>query len=371
MQKNVDIYLRNAFRELEAFSVPGIGTFRKVYDHARLDAQQQQAFPPEVRLTFEPVEDPMVSLRRYLERKLMLSEEAATRILADIQAVIQGEVAEKGSFDLPEIGRLYRATATNKLAFEAAHTSAVAGDFFGFIPVPLHESHLETAPPMTATPQAAAPRNWTSSWRPVVLVLLLGAMGYLLFTQGPFTKSRSSLTQGLQVRFDPPPSAAAPVAPDSLGPVLSDGTAPASEMAPSDPDRTSLRQAPGTPGDQGAPRGAEGEAGFDESISISVLDTAQQSVPAPTERGTSLRTARTFHLIGGSFSTQRAAERYAQEMRAENLSPIILFPPAGSSLTYRVSLFSHTSRQQVEAFAERLKRQGKKAGWIYEEIPQP
>lgn len=375
MPKNVDIYLRNAFRELEAFSVPGIGTFRKVFAHARLDPEQQQAFPPEVRLTFDPGVDARVSLRRYLERKLLLREDAAQRILQDIEETITSAIASEGTYELPEIGRLYR-QETGQLAFAAHPAGQFAGDFFGFMPVALMErppsdENTPDMPPLT--PESPA-RTWLPGWRPVLLLLLLGAMGYLLVTQGPFTKSRSSLSQGLQVRFDPPASAETLADADSLsGPVLSDGRAPAApreETLPAAP----LPQRGDPTARLGAPRGEEAFDAFAESVDISVLDTARSPRPAPATRDVrppAPRNTPTYHLIGGSFSTQQAAERYVARARQEGNNPIILFPPQGSSLTYRVSLFSHPSRQEVEAYSERLKRQGKKEGWIFEELPQP
>ncbi|RMG75623.1 MAG: SPOR domain-containing protein, partial [Bacteroidetes bacterium] len=112
---------------------------------------------------------------------------------------------------------------------------------------------------------------------------------------------------------------------------------------------------------------------YNQTVSIAVLDTAgQRPVAEPTpEQPRTPRRRRTYHLIGASFGTQRGAERYVQERRAEGYDPVILFPPEGSSMSYRVALFSHTDRRQVEAFAERLRRQGKKTGWIFEEIPKP
>ncbi|RMG54660.1 MAG: hypothetical protein D6722_28750, partial [Bacteroidetes bacterium] len=130
MQKNVDIYLRNAFRELDEFSVPGVGTFRKVFEHARLDEVRGQAYPPSVQMAFEPQVDVRVSLRTYLERKMMLSEEAAGRILSDIEEVITTQLAETGAYELPEIGRLY-VQPVGTLAFEAYPAAEFAGDFFG------------------------------------------------------------------------------------------------------------------------------------------------------------------------------------------------------------------------------------------------
>ncbi len=80
-----------------------------------------------------------------------------------------------------------------------------------------------------------------------------------------------------------------------------------------------------------------------------------------------LPSVKRYHLIGGSFSTAEAANDFARKMEAEGHATFILYPPAGSALQHRVSLFRGATREAVEARKQFLLKQGKKAGWIYEE----
>ena len=55
---------------------------------------------------------------------------------------------------------------------------------------------------------------------------------------------------------------------------------------------------------------------------------------------------------------------FVRELEKEGYEPIILSPTTGSSSSFRVSVYSNADRAAVQRYAERLKREGVKSGWI-------
>ena len=109
MERNTLLaYLQAAFRELSAFSMPGIGFFSKSYQNARFDSQKNVLLPPGEVYQFSPENRGDDFLQRLLEQRLNLSPAQAAMLVADIVRMIQMELSQSGNFEIPKVGVLRR-----------------------------------------------------------------------------------------------------------------------------------------------------------------------------------------------------------------------------------------------------------------------
>ncbi len=218
-------------------------------------------------------------------------------------------------------------------------------------------------------------------WRSFLLVVLLFALGTLILNQSPLVKPRSSLAEGLYVR-----PANAMVAPEEETFAATSSPAPEAEpLAEASPSPTPqpAEPAPATVAGEepalpellaeGANMRTLGRTrGMPEDVSRGGDEPAERiavsDTPAPEASNARVLPATVnYHLIAGSFSSQRAAQRFSGQMKTAGFDPIILFPAQGSSQAHRVSIFRNRDRSRVEAYAEQLKAQGRPSGWVYEE----
>lgn len=425
--RNIDIYLRTAFRELDAFSIPDVGTFRKIYRSASVSDGRDTVHPPVIEIEFEELVHESLLLTRYLKDIIQLPTGESNQIVNAIQQAILSALSENQRFEIADIGSLKKGDS-GEIWFtpEDQKKSLFSTDFFGLKPVVLAGTPAsnvlateaqDNLSPMTKTEQTKKKTLAGSiGWKPVLVVALFIALGAILIQNGPFITGPEKFSEDANATESTPPSntgvaagatdtSEMPLAESEVIPtepvpgtiraeddfteggeespeLIAEGTRPglapanlpeaeqpATEEGESDPN---ARQVEGT---------TRGQETSSRTTDISVLDTAKkvvkntrktaavanpQATPETARKKAPTETKiEAYHLIVGSFSSSRTAAAFVKEMEAAGNQAIILFPPAGSAQSYRVSIFSARNRQQVDAYNSMLKSSGKKTGWIY------
>ncbi|MEM7658681.1 MAG: SPOR domain-containing protein [Bacteroidota bacterium] len=405
-----EIYLQNAFRELDAFSLPGIGTFRKVRRAAELDETTQRVIPPMVEIELDSEVRPSLLFARYLVDNLQMPVDEAQQIVEEIKDEMILDLKQLGTFEITNFGHL-RVDGPGSLRFHphGQGKNELADEYFGL--KPLHFTRSQTQLPvvqdtplsMKQTPSSLPSRSFGSVvWKSTLLVGLLAALGIFLLKPDPLFKRRSTLAQGVKVRMLPPDNFASGFEQESQGELLAEGgEIPAEQESSSNrslPGQTDQSDLPTSqppavakPTSQpSSPAGTQPQtnptarvAGPNQSEGIprsQPESTENQAAPnqvqiTDTNDATNQRTAvlpavSNYHLIVGSFSSQQAANRMVSELKKDQYDPIILFPPNGSSQNYRVSVYRNAERFQVERFSYKWIQSGHSKGWIFEERPQ-
>ncbi|TAE47211.1 MAG: SPOR domain-containing protein [Bacteroidetes bacterium] len=383
MNLTPEICLKHAFRELEGFSVPGLGTFEKEYQDAFMDEAGKIVHPPNVRLRFTETVKPALRLNQHLIHNLRMSPHAASQLEEAICEEIMSTLDNTGFYELPEIGRLVRPTGGPiRIQANEPEDNALSDPYFGLLPVTMPVNTLPNRQTPSYMFQASSADKSRSSasvvWRSALLVLLIGALGVSLVSFGPFNKRRSAVAEGVMLRFAPPETGSnpAPYTGDTYAssapaetPAAS-AEAPASQSgSPAQPglsaDGSNARLAApagdNTRGELGASRGTDA---YGEVSSLSALDTAAVQKTATRQVGAKMN----YHLVAGSFSTLAAANKFKNQMVAEGYSPVVMYPEKENGI-FRISLFRSENRKEVETFAEKLRKLGKNPGWIYEAQP--
>ncbi|MEZ4775572.1 MAG: SPOR domain-containing protein [Bacteroidia bacterium] len=426
MELSVEVYLTSAFRELDAFALPKIGTFRKIRKGAHISDDASLVFPPEVEIEFHPIPDPRLDLTYYLRDHIHIEIHEAERIVQSIYETILRSLKEFGYFEVSKIGML-KEDQEHILKFFTYHSkdNVLADDFFGLTPVRFSQNNQlvlhqgENPTYMKNDYSAEKTMNFsTVGWKTFLLIALIFTLGFLVINQGPFIKHRSSIGNGaLAIRpLEPPRSSfhrnlLSENGDDSLALTFPDGTladaetevldggSPASTQTESQPaidqplasqqekelpaiddsrlfsDNTNARlsqEALGSPRGQdlGNTRGTSTSDGYGNVSNLSVLDTAkkQQTREQPEPSAARLLPeVKNYHLIAGSFGTLSAAQKFVNQMKGEGADAIILFPVKGTTQTYRVSIYRNSIRAKVEEYGAKQERLGLKSGWIFEE----
>lgn len=408
MGVNIDIYLRNAFKELDAFSLPEIGTFRKVHLSAALDEAKQLVYPPRIEIEFSPQVDTRLGFTRYLTQRIQMPQEEAERIVKDIYRDINKIIAEEGQFVLPEIGTIFR-NADGKHDFipDQKSREAFAGELFGLEPVALsspptvHEEFLsldneETNMTSTVSEQdEKLPKKGTGiSALALLLAFLVVGTGAVFLWQNQYLK-RSSLQdrQFLSVVASEGSEADKLLADNTEGDQFEDGDAQPKTNASSrltenerqaieaNEDKTAIKNEGKLPekediskgliaqaepqksrsvedgGGFGLPRGEENANNEEEDGKIETLDKTTARMAKPQS---------TFHLIAGSFANESSAKKFQTKLEKQGFKQveIIAAPKLGK---YRVSVFSSASSEDVKIFRKTLKSERGVEGWILEQ----
>jgi hypothetical protein len=97
-----------AFGQLERFSVPGIGTFRKERVASRVDGLNKRVMPPAERFVLEPGEHHISALTEFLFRHLQINHGAAEALVRELGNALRNEAEREGQADLPGVGVLSR-----------------------------------------------------------------------------------------------------------------------------------------------------------------------------------------------------------------------------------------------------------------------
>lgn len=403
MNINIDIYLRSAFQELSAFSIQDVGTFRKINRSSWIDESGLHLHPPGTDIEFSSLVDRSVLLSDYFRDKIGLNADAADQISTQIREVILREVQQKGKFEIPEIG-LLKNTDTQTLTFENYETKSnvLSDNYFGLSPMSITEpvTVLASFDKNTDMKKSNRPESKQSlstiGLKSSIIVALLFALGFILLNQSPLIIHRSSLTQGLKVRFNAPASiedrlaARKPIesknegeeivvesleeeaAPKELKETLKKGTKTNTTSRGLNKEDSTPREeelvpaieellADGGPLDKSADQQLGSSRGQDSNPTARLKQSEEIS-----SSGSDIE----YHLIVGSFKSLNTANKAVSKWKNQGYDAIVLFPPAGSSLTHRVSVYKNVNRTSVEGFANRLKDKGNKSTWIYEDKKQ-
>ena len=182
--------LQLAFAHLDAFSVPGIGTFRRARYSAVLDHQAGTIQPPGERFILEKGEALVERLQDFYFRHLHISIGRAEELVQSVASFVQGELRQGGSLSVPGIGQIQRSGAIGYALVPESGLQAHSERFFGLAPVAytlnttsavtqtekVEAARRESA--MRAAPVEPAPKpvRKRRSWRGVVVVFLLLVM---------------------------------------------------------------------------------------------------------------------------------------------------------------------------------------------------
>lgn|GEM_PF-2585845 len=416
MLKRIKSYLQAAFQKADAFSIPAIGTFRKVHIPARLDESIGEIRPPEIQLQFIQQVDPEIPLRRFLEIHENLSPEDANTLEKDIQREIEQALEEKHVYLIPSIGKLQRDTS-NRIVFAFTHKKELemTGSFFGLQPVQ-YGQHTTAPPqnePILATTVVAPtqqnlkkkPMFASFNWKTLAFVLFFITLGvFIIVNSSKLGTSRThthaehddssdgasheaasdatdrSLDETTEGNDKPGEEvgdlSALVVNPDELddnkGRQEKTTTKPSSSREVENPLTVHTNPTPNTDKEESVliPSNRNPRPNTRivppvtrrEGSDIAVLDTGTVKSRTAEEL---LGEVQYFHLIMGSFQTLEAANELVDKLRAKGEDPIILFPNVGSSLSYRVSVFRNKTKKRVIDYNAMRKKQGKKTGWVF------
>ncbi|MEM6265070.1 MAG: SPOR domain-containing protein [Bacteroidota bacterium] len=419
MSPTTDFHLKSAFKELPAFSLPGVGTFRKVQHAARIDEQRHEIRPPETVFEYEESVDEELSLANHLKHQLNYSDEEAHEILSEIRVAISWNMKTKNQHEIPEVGVLHRHFNGKTSFFSTISDEGIMGGaYYGLRPI----SYQVGVPAVTSVPGEASDKTSTtgnpsgffqqSTWGSALLIGLFLVLGGLIIFTGPFGSEESAVADNspaaavnaVSPEQDEPATEPAPqkISPrptlSGQGPAsqepapkvvsrslptqpgkrlqqpknefISDGAVPASAVTPQNtrsmgvPRGDNEGLAPSTAGpmlDLTAGTDPQGEPYM--SLDIGLLDT----ISANANVSRMIAPVKAYHLIVGSFATLPLAREKVSELALKGHSPIILYPPVGSQLQYRVSIYHSPDRALVDTYKKYLKRQGMDGGWVFEE----
>jgi hypothetical protein len=182
--------LQLAFAHLDAFSVPGIGTFRRARYSAVLDHQAGTIQPPGERFVLEKGEGMVDRLEDFYFRHMHLSIGKAGELVKSVADYLVQELQKGGTVGVPGIGQIQRSGASGFVLVPEAGLRAHSEKFFGLAPIAYtlnsssavtqvekvdaakRESALRSAP----VEPAPKPVRKRRSMRGVVVVLLLLVM---------------------------------------------------------------------------------------------------------------------------------------------------------------------------------------------------
>ncbi len=103
-----------------------------------------------------------------------------------------------------------------------------------------------------------------------------------------------------------------------------------------------------------------------EEVQVSAMrgGASQSNARSRSNARTSGNSSTTFYLIVGSFERYDEATDFMEAARSKGSPAQILWPEDGQQGNFRISLFSSTNRQEVEAFKSQLQAKGMRSGWI-------
>lgn len=399
MTPNIDIYLRSAFKELEAFSIPGIGTFRKVYRSAQWQNGLNTLHPPILDVEFVADATEGLSLTSYLVENIHMPQDQANQIVTDINHTISNSLGQHQKFEISEIGVLKKDNL-GKITFhptmERQHT--LADDYYGLQPVSFSASSSyanglfeEPMIDMTTEPRKAKSPASLSMVRMVAMLSLVFIFGITFLYNFPLRKQRSTLTQGLPISTVVEEQSATPE-------YLADRTViePVSNETPTNDPLEKKTVAPKPRNNSPKPRTqapaqefiAEAETpgynrfeqemgvtrGGDNSIRVAEkfdgdISNLNDSPNRSLTRG--VQTEKLFYLIMGSFSSQSKARNKRHELRKSGLNAVVLDaaqdPRSPEKTIFRVAVYTSRDRMAVQKYADQIKAKGKGSGWIYSE----
>jgi hypothetical protein len=106
MQLDPQLSLLLAFRHLDAFSVPSVGTFVRKRVAAQIDHQTKRILPPQERFVMEAGEAQRAQLDAFYQRQHGLAVAEAATLSESVGTWVQATLAETGVIELEGIGKL-------------------------------------------------------------------------------------------------------------------------------------------------------------------------------------------------------------------------------------------------------------------------
>ena len=129
--------LRLAFQNLDTFSVPGVGTFRRSYFPASIDREKDLIHPPGTKFVHESGEKHVGLLEDFYQDHFKLDLEKARELVSQVKLWMVKGLKGGGRLTLKNVGTL-ELTGGKILRFDPEESlEAQDPDFFGLGPVPV------------------------------------------------------------------------------------------------------------------------------------------------------------------------------------------------------------------------------------------
>lgn len=323
-----DILRKNSF-----VSLPGLGSFTKNYESARLSPDGKQLIPPKHTISFDRsrvFNDEAIEV--YLREKQNITVTQAAKAAEEFVKIVKAKLESGLAVDFDGIGTLKKDSA-GSIEFSQANDSVLASDSFGLEPITLQNpvdtpvyqntkskvntQSLEVKPKSTLTK-----RVLLGSAAAVLIVALFASVIFFLFPNSLLLSpsAESAKTDGKPVKqvSDFTPDASHLTADDSSDVVSgkSESKHPDDHVVKSVETKTSKRQA------------------------------LLYQEPKPTD-------SKTYYIISGSFNSMENARKHYDNLVSKGFKPEII---EGNG-NYRVSLVKFNDRNRAITELERLRIQ--------------
>ncbi len=155
-------YLKLALRELDQFSIPGIGTFVREQQQSKIDTARSEIYPPEENIRIEPGEQHLRPLRDLFSDKLGIDAQQAEHILQSMGKYLIKRLQNPNTLEISGLGRIIL-RSNGQYEFEKT-TPDPTLKAFGLLPVKIpppppkpKESALRTNPNYQPLPTVTNP----------------------------------------------------------------------------------------------------------------------------------------------------------------------------------------------------------------------
>lgn len=138
MKTDAKSTLQQAFQQLEVFSIPGVGTFRRTYFPAHIDREKNIIRPPGERFILEQGERYVDRLEKFITGTLARGGEAGEKVVAgvaDIRSWLVRELKKGGKLMFPGVGSLELSQEKEVKFIAADDQESQRGNFFGLQPL--------------------------------------------------------------------------------------------------------------------------------------------------------------------------------------------------------------------------------------------
>ncbi len=426
MNPNIDIYLRSAFKELDAFAIPQIGTFRKIHRAAHIASQVGELRPPVLEIEFDTEVRDSLLLTAYLTNNIHMGRAEAEQIVADISQTISRALKSRRKFEITEIG-LLRRNAEGKVSFSTSqhNRSIFTDDYFGLQPLqytsPTQAVEIEQRSSLNdfveEQVQEQVAQTSTSALKTVFMVGLILMLGITIIYTA--RTERATLITGVKLAnrdYISQNHSPIPISEENRG-----ATDKTSEFAEREMNETVVDLNNTTHTAELKTEDTFSNENDPEHLnaSTSVKDNSQKQsqelfAANQTSRlntefdeldGSNTRSINTdegttrggqqegkedidigilsqqdrglsqagqkqlFYLIFASFTSAKKAKEHVRKIKAElpAYEAVVLYPPKGSSRPYRVSIYRSADENKVNQVMNRLKKKGYNDIWVFEE----
>jgi hypothetical protein len=340
-------YLLLAFRKLEVFSIPSIGTFIRKTSPAQFDEEKKTIYPPKEYIEFKPQQYRQPeALAELLVSSLNISAKQAQQVSAKIGEALLAYLQAQGELKLPDIGKIY-ITQSQQLGFEPFDTQMHLATF-GLAPVAFTPPALASSTPPLAQEKStsdiapngpSAPKNPDAftenpSKKPVYAaiggVLLLGLIALIIIYFPALRTSQKKIVS---------PSASQPAleGADSLQPHLIEAEKQNLESsAPSE------------------------EAQKEKIRNINSAHGEDASFAVERKKG--------FYIIVAQASNEEEALSAAKYWREQNFR--VHFVQGKTPGSYRISVGYYEQKEKAISKLEQLQREKKipRDSWIFKQL---